>query len=304
MLFAALIIFQISIAQTAIAKLKFEDAEEAFNNKDYTTALVKLDEAEKILGKTNPPMLYLRILSQDNMITIDPLKDFKILESVRDNCSYYLTNYENIENNDDKYREIYKISESLKQYATTLKDWENDKKQKIEEERKRIAAISENEKKQKERFRNYVYYKGWDRIIGKTVSEAKPLAEWWFKRTYKPTPYGQYWIIRTKYFNNSLYVGIRENDLNVIINKNDVIIGYSGLIGLLRDNEQAKNEADNLVKQLNIFFGFESVITQQNGETKYIWERYQKKISIILSYDMFKSDLDYIEIYSVDESFN
>ncbi|MEI8049623.1 MAG: hypothetical protein WCI92_19785, partial [Bacteroidota bacterium] len=78
-------------AQTAIAKLKFEDAEEAFEKKDYTTVLTKLDEAEKLLGKTNPPMLYLRILSQDNIITTDPLKDFKILESVRDNCSYYLT---------------------------------------------------------------------------------------------------------------------------------------------------------------------------------------------------------------------
>ena len=81
LLFTALIISQISFTQTAIAKLKFEEAEEAFINKDYTTVLAKLDEAEEILGKTNPPMLYLRILSQDNIITIDPLKDFKILES-------------------------------------------------------------------------------------------------------------------------------------------------------------------------------------------------------------------------------
>jgi hypothetical protein len=46
------------MAQTAIAKLKFEEAEETFEKKDYTTVLTKLDEAEKILGKTNPPMLY------------------------------------------------------------------------------------------------------------------------------------------------------------------------------------------------------------------------------------------------------
>ncbi|PKP30347.1 MAG: hypothetical protein CVT99_13545 [Bacteroidetes bacterium HGW-Bacteroidetes-16] len=56
--FTVLLIFQISMAQTAIAKLKFEEAEETFEKKDYTTVLTKLDEAEKILGKTNPPMLY------------------------------------------------------------------------------------------------------------------------------------------------------------------------------------------------------------------------------------------------------
>jgi len=58
LLFAGILFFQISFGQSTISKLKFEEAEEAFEKKDYTTVLTKLDEAEKILGKTNPPMLY------------------------------------------------------------------------------------------------------------------------------------------------------------------------------------------------------------------------------------------------------
>lgn len=116
LLFAGILFFQISFGQSTIAKLKFEEAEEAFNNKDYTTVLAKLDEAEEILGKTNPPMLYLRILAQNNSIALHEDIDTEEIALLRNNCAFYLLNYEHIDGLEEKYREVYLVSEGLSQY--------------------------------------------------------------------------------------------------------------------------------------------------------------------------------------------
>ena len=61
-------LFAISFAQeSAIADLKFEEAEIAFNNQDYETTIKKLDEFDKLLGSVKDKSLYLRIISQDKL---------------------------------------------------------------------------------------------------------------------------------------------------------------------------------------------------------------------------------------------
>lgn len=51
----------------ALADLKFEEAEIAFNNQDYETTIKKLDEFDKLLGSIKDKSLYLRIISQDKL---------------------------------------------------------------------------------------------------------------------------------------------------------------------------------------------------------------------------------------------
>jgi len=110
---------QISIAQQAIAKIKYEEAEEAFSTNDFKTTVLKLDEAETLLKATNPRIMYLKILAQSKIIEKAPLNDYKILENTRQLCAKYLLEYESIPNNEDKYRDVYKASEALTEYPET-----------------------------------------------------------------------------------------------------------------------------------------------------------------------------------------
>ena len=107
---------QFAFSQQAIAKIKYEEAEEAFSTNDFKTTILKLDEAETLLKATNPRIMYLKILAQSKIIEKAPLNDYKILENTRQLCAKYLLEYESIPNNEDKYRDVYKASEALKAY--------------------------------------------------------------------------------------------------------------------------------------------------------------------------------------------
>ncbi|RXK85308.1 tetratricopeptide repeat protein [Filimonas effusa] len=101
-------------AQATIAKLKYEEAEEAFVANDYLTTISKLDETEKLLGATNPRILYLRIMAQDKLIRSELFLDYEIIAAFRKNCSTYLTKYESVSGIEEKYKEVYKASETYK----------------------------------------------------------------------------------------------------------------------------------------------------------------------------------------------
>ncbi len=125
---------QLSFAQQAIAKIKFEEAEEAYAIKDFETTVLKLDEAEVLLKTSNPRIMYLKILAQSKIIEKAPLNEYKILEDTRQLCAKYLNEYESIPNNEDKYRDIYNIGESLKVYPTDKLSFEKKKKKILDEE--------------------------------------------------------------------------------------------------------------------------------------------------------------------------
>jgi hypothetical protein len=116
---------QFAVAQSAIAKLKFQDAEEAYANKDYYLALSKLNEVEAILKSTNPKILYLRILSQSKYFGKFPNnyhsleEPYNEIQAILANTKKYLKDYEYLPENENKYRDIYKISESFKAYPAT-----------------------------------------------------------------------------------------------------------------------------------------------------------------------------------------
>lgn len=103
-------------AQAAIAKLKYEEAEEAFATGDYATALTKLEETEKILGEPNVKTLYLRIVAQSKLLKTEVYVDVDQVLELRKACSNYLVKYENVDGIEEKYKEIYKISEQYKDF--------------------------------------------------------------------------------------------------------------------------------------------------------------------------------------------
>lgn len=130
----------------ALADLKFEEAETAFNNQDYETTIKKLDEFDKLLGSIKDKSLYLRIISQDKLFDSSKLyeneSNFNLLSSLRKNSSAYLKAMES-NGLDDRFKEVYAINEKLANYPIEKTVW-------IKEKQKSDLEKQEAEKKNKE----------------------------------------------------------------------------------------------------------------------------------------------------------
>lgn len=110
-------------SQNTLAKLKYEEAEEAFQKNEFQTTLTKLDEVEAILKSSNPKTQYLRILAQDKMVDQGGNLNFELLEKLRKNCNSYLIKHESNTSVEDQYKEVYKVSERLRSYPATQADY-------------------------------------------------------------------------------------------------------------------------------------------------------------------------------------
>ena len=110
----------------ALADLKFEEAETAFNSQDYETTIKKLDEFDKTYGEITAKSLYLRIICQNKLLTIYKIfeneEQFNLMLTLRKNVSSYIKAMES-EELDDKFREVYNINENLKIYPATTKEY-------------------------------------------------------------------------------------------------------------------------------------------------------------------------------------
>ncbi|WP_108424448.1 formylglycine-generating enzyme family protein [Flagellimonas amoyensis] len=105
-------------AQETIARFKYEDAEKAFVAQNYQECIDNLNEAEKLLGKTAPNILHLKILAQHQLFEKDPFESYEALETLRSNCNTYLANYD-IAGLEEKYRDVYDISNQLPTVSST-----------------------------------------------------------------------------------------------------------------------------------------------------------------------------------------
>ena len=99
-----------SKAQNTIAKIKYEEAEEAFDKENYALALDKIQETEQLLKNVNPKTLYLKIMAKYKLLK----DDYAIIKSLKADCRFYIDKYETIEAVQDKFREIYGISRVIK----------------------------------------------------------------------------------------------------------------------------------------------------------------------------------------------
>jgi len=94
-----------------VAKMKFEEAEDAYNTGNYNDALNKLDEVDNLLGNVFEKSLYLRIRAFDKMIWSSGRVDIYKLSQLQKNYTQYLKTFEG-KTDEDKYRDIYKISDT------------------------------------------------------------------------------------------------------------------------------------------------------------------------------------------------
>ncbi|UOK43907.1 MULTISPECIES: hypothetical protein [Flavobacterium] len=150
-----LLISTLTFAQGgALADLKFEDAEAAFNNGDYNLTLKKVDEFEKALGNMTSKSLYLRVVSQDKLFNpgIYNENQYQFYNSLISNVEKYLKSMES-EGLDDKFREVYAISEKLND-LNLPKDKAGFEKALKARASQNAALNAENEKFQKQA--NYV----------------------------------------------------------------------------------------------------------------------------------------------------
>jgi hypothetical protein len=136
----SLLLTTMATAQNDVARIKYEEAEVAYAKEDYVEALSKVKEAEKILKVANPKTQYLKIVTQYKLTGTD----FAVLRELRQNCDMYLKNFDGRKGIEDKYREVYSISESLKKYPANeeaFKIWADELQQ-----QKHVAELAAKEK--------------------------------------------------------------------------------------------------------------------------------------------------------------
>ncbi len=129
-------------AQNTIAKMVYEEAEEAFDKENYALALEKIEETEKLLKNGNPKTLYLKIMAKYHLLK----DDYAIIKSLKADCKYYLNKYESNDGVQDKYREVYKISKEL----TAI----GDSDEAIQKNNEKVKA----EKIRKEKIKKLIFY--------------------------------------------------------------------------------------------------------------------------------------------------
>ena len=76
------------------ARFKFQDAQTAYDNGDYSTTLSKLGEVQKLLGNANPKILYLRIMAEYKSIDFaDEYANIPLLRALKKNADAYMQKY-------------------------------------------------------------------------------------------------------------------------------------------------------------------------------------------------------------------
>jgi hypothetical protein len=130
-LFISLFFIFSANSQNAIAKIKYEQAEEAFAKDDYTVTLVKLDEAQKLLGNTNPKILYLRLMATKGIIASGRF-DWDFLTEARKKAAYYIKQYSEMQGIEEKFRQVYEFSETLETLPKTTEEFDQKKAEAVQ----------------------------------------------------------------------------------------------------------------------------------------------------------------------------
>ncbi|MDR6764430.1 hypothetical protein J2Y38_004663 [Flavobacterium sp. 2755] len=169
-----LLLLSINIfSQNALAELKFEEAETAFNNGDYELTIQKAGEFENTLGGITDKSLYLRLVSQSKLFNAADFytseKQFTLYNSLAENIAKYLKATEN-NGLDDKFKEVYAIGENLKK-LNLPKDktiWKKEQQRIEKEELDRQNAKLEQLELAKKTFEEFTID---DLPFGQTIEE-------------------------------------------------------------------------------------------------------------------------------------
>jgi hypothetical protein len=137
-------------AQSALARIQYEEAEAAFAQNDLATTIRKLAEAERALGSPNPPILRLRIVARDMLVKGNAIYDFAVLDALRRDCASYNGAFANDDRWIDYTREVLPVCRSLSTYPATAEA----RAQQIRAERDRVAQAQAAERLRQEQERH------------------------------------------------------------------------------------------------------------------------------------------------------
>lgn len=149
--FFFLLFFQFSFSQNLV-ETKFNEAVEAYKNKNFESAVLKI-KAIKPLYKTVPPKVsYLEIMAKNEIVKSDLANNFVSIEELRKLTSHYLK--DNVNRKNDNYTDIKYISLELNNYPKDIATFNAIKLQKEQDELLRKQQLEKEvaeEKVQKER---------------------------------------------------------------------------------------------------------------------------------------------------------
>lgn len=100
-------------AQSTDAKLKYQEAEKAFEVGNYLSCISFLDETEKLLGQSSSNTLYLRTKAEFKIWETKPFENLEQLDKLKSLCKEYLQKYDTAGLSD-----IYEISQKLPEVAS------------------------------------------------------------------------------------------------------------------------------------------------------------------------------------------
>lgn len=272
LIYLYLLFSNITLGQSAVADLKFEEAETAFNNGNYELTIQKIDEFEKIMGGMYTKSLYLRVISQNKLFIPENFysdeKQFSKFVSLVTNSDKYIKATEK-DGLDDKFKEIYTISQNLKKLNLT-KDktiWLKEKKrlEKIElDKQKALLAKKEQCKKTfdeltidnmpfgitLEEFRKQypnILLDNYKTIVPKWISSTSTMRFCYTKNINFENK--QRLILP---YNSSTGEPIYDNSIHAVIIENDRVVGYQKNIFYYNSKGQGNLDYQSAISQLNL----------------------------------------------------
>lgn len=112
LLFSLLLTSTAFASDKTLARFAYEEAEAAFQRDDIAVTLEKLDEAERRLGNTNPPILYLRVQARHAQLKKGPFF-YEGYQALKKDTTNFLRNHGGNENTLDMSRDVYKIDQEI-----------------------------------------------------------------------------------------------------------------------------------------------------------------------------------------------
>lgn len=185
-------------AQSTVAKIKYEQAEEAFNKGNFRITLNRLEEVQQLLHEVNPKIMYLRIMAQHSLVEKGGYS-FGLLDSLRKNIDFYVKSYETNTAVEDKFREVYLLGEKLIQFPSTKEEydkltavWKMAEEKKMAEEQANLTLKKRSKQFVDSLVNEYKFlpcasieeFKKFNTTAGSTITKAYPSN--YFGRPYVP----------------------------------------------------------------------------------------------------------------------
>jgi hypothetical protein len=149
--FFFLLFFQFSFSQNLV-NLKYDEAVQAYKNKNFESAVSKIKEIKPLYTTVPPKVSYLEIMAKNEILKSDLANDFAMIDGLRKLTAYYLK--VNVNRKNDNYTNIKYVSLELNNYPKDIATFNAIKLQKEQDEllrKQQLEKEAAEEKVRKER---------------------------------------------------------------------------------------------------------------------------------------------------------